>query len=257
MINSRLAQLHSDRFEGFGFVAVGYLPPDPTADVDKMNAMAKQQFGYELFGYQIFHSQPDAADIIEAHVCSFATLASSAHGFLTSGTRTSQSSFRPSLRCGRRTWAPWAVCRRGLQVIGVGLCHRISMSTRRSESQRHCSFTGCGRPCYGITWRLRACRPRTTKVLCPLLHSDLTTERSFRCPAVIIRRHCTCVRRGGSQGLHLPRRYHYQDHREILPKRNREDVRWGSLDYVVASRRNQPGPTGMAGRPTKDWCFVM
>jgi soluble epoxide hydrolase / lipid-phosphate phosphatase len=70
MANSRVAQLHSDRFDGFGFLALGYCPPNPDYEVHAANAKTKEMFGYELYGYQIFHSRPDAADIIEAHVCS-------------------------------------------------------------------------------------------------------------------------------------------------------------------------------------------
>lgn len=68
MINSRVAQLHSGRFDGFAFLALGYLAPNPHFEIHKANAMTKKLFGYEVLGYQIFQSQPDAVDIIEAHV---------------------------------------------------------------------------------------------------------------------------------------------------------------------------------------------
>jgi soluble epoxide hydrolase/lipid-phosphate phosphatase len=76
MSNSRIAQLYSDRFDGFGFLALGYMPPMPDFDVHKINAETKEKLGYELLGYQIYNSQPDTADMIESHVRSLSVVAS-------------------------------------------------------------------------------------------------------------------------------------------------------------------------------------
>jgi soluble epoxide hydrolase / lipid-phosphate phosphatase len=68
MINSRLAQLFSSRFDGFAYFAVGYIPPNPNLTVDIINAFTKQALGYETFGYWLTHSEPGAAELIESHV---------------------------------------------------------------------------------------------------------------------------------------------------------------------------------------------
>jgi soluble epoxide hydrolase/lipid-phosphate phosphatase len=68
MVNSRVAQLFSARFDGFGYLALGYMPPNPTVDLHQVNALTKQHLGYEVFGYAFFHAEPGAADLIEAHV---------------------------------------------------------------------------------------------------------------------------------------------------------------------------------------------
>jgi soluble epoxide hydrolase/lipid-phosphate phosphatase len=88
MANSRVAQLYSDRFDGFGFLALGYVPPNPDFEIHKANAMAKERLGYEVLGYQIYHSEADTVDMIESHVRS---LSASGHEQLlisSSGTRT-------------------------------------------------------------------------------------------------------------------------------------------------------------------------
>ena len=67
-LNSRLVSYYSDRFEGFGFFAVPYSPPLPF-NLAAINAMSKQVFGYENFGYWNFFAKEEAAKIIEDHVC--------------------------------------------------------------------------------------------------------------------------------------------------------------------------------------------
>jgi soluble epoxide hydrolase/lipid-phosphate phosphatase len=45
MANSRIAQLHSDRFDGFGYLALGYMPPNPDFEIHQANAMSKERLG--------------------------------------------------------------------------------------------------------------------------------------------------------------------------------------------------------------------
>jgi soluble epoxide hydrolase/lipid-phosphate phosphatase len=68
MVNSRVAQLFCACFDGFGYLALGYMPPNPTVDLNQVNALTKQHLGYEVFGYAFFYAEPGAADLIEAHV---------------------------------------------------------------------------------------------------------------------------------------------------------------------------------------------
>jgi hypothetical protein len=72
-VTSRVAQLQSGRFDGFAFLALGYMPPNPNFEIHKVNEMTKQRYGYHLLGYQIYHSQPGTAETIESHVRSFDT----------------------------------------------------------------------------------------------------------------------------------------------------------------------------------------
>jgi soluble epoxide hydrolase / lipid-phosphate phosphatase len=53
-----------------GFLALHYLEPNPTQDINKVNALTKQMLGYELLGYQVFlGSEVDAPELITNHVC--------------------------------------------------------------------------------------------------------------------------------------------------------------------------------------------
>jgi soluble epoxide hydrolase/lipid-phosphate phosphatase len=70
VVTSRVAQLQSKRFDGFAFLAVGYLPPNPDFDIDKTNAATKKLYGYEIMGYQVYHAEPGSAEMIESHVSS-------------------------------------------------------------------------------------------------------------------------------------------------------------------------------------------
>ena len=51
------------------FLAVGYLPPTPEYDFQKVLARTKQVFGYEVLGYWTFFVEDGADKIIESHVC--------------------------------------------------------------------------------------------------------------------------------------------------------------------------------------------
>ena len=58
---------YGDRFAAFGFLAIPYSPPAPF-DLAAINAMSKQVFGYDNFGYWNFFAKEEAAKIIEDHV---------------------------------------------------------------------------------------------------------------------------------------------------------------------------------------------
>lgn len=66
-LNARLANYYGEKFEAFGFFAVPYSPPLPF-DLAAINAMSKQVFGYDNFGYWNFFAKEEAAKIIEEHV---------------------------------------------------------------------------------------------------------------------------------------------------------------------------------------------
>ncbi len=67
-ITSRLADLYEDRFIAFALLAVGYSPPRPVLDLEKLLEYTKKVAGYELFGYWKFFSAPDAPELIEKNV---------------------------------------------------------------------------------------------------------------------------------------------------------------------------------------------
>ncbi|KAH6916845.1 Alpha/Beta hydrolase protein, partial [Coprinopsis sp. MPI-PUGE-AT-0042] len=73
---SRLANLYQDdkRYIGFGFLAVGYFPPDPESNYEKMKADMQAIVGYENIGYWAFFSEPDAPKVIKDHIDSFIDL---------------------------------------------------------------------------------------------------------------------------------------------------------------------------------------
>ncbi|KAK0208136.1 Alpha/Beta hydrolase protein [Desarmillaria ectypa] len=70
----RLANYFPDRFIGFGFLAVGYWLPRTENNHEKLLALSKKTFGYELFGYWAFFSSEEAAKIIEENMESFLRL---------------------------------------------------------------------------------------------------------------------------------------------------------------------------------------
>ena len=67
-MNSTLATLYQDRFEGFAYLAVGYVPPNPEYDVDAVNALTESIFGYPSYGYWYFLNEDDAYKTIADHV---------------------------------------------------------------------------------------------------------------------------------------------------------------------------------------------
>ncbi|KAG6829036.1 hypothetical protein H0H87_012823 [Tephrocybe sp. NHM501043] len=61
---SRLVNYFSDRFTGFAFLAVGYIPPSDDKFEDKFAQSAKIA-GYELFGYWRFFAAEGTPELIE------------------------------------------------------------------------------------------------------------------------------------------------------------------------------------------------
>ncbi|TEB37997.1 alpha/beta-hydrolase [Coprinellus micaceus] len=87
---SFLANLHSDRFLGFGFLAVGYVAPNSIGDaIEELRNSSIANIGYETFGYwsvvrlisphpiliewfyREFFSAPDAPKVIANHLEAF------------------------------------------------------------------------------------------------------------------------------------------------------------------------------------------
>ncbi|EJD08118.1 alpha/beta-hydrolase [Fomitiporia mediterranea MF3/22] len=75
VVVSRLAYLYQERFLAFGFLAVTYMPPDPTFSYKKVSEELEKTFGYNLFGYWEFFSSNGAPKIIEEHFDSFYSIA--------------------------------------------------------------------------------------------------------------------------------------------------------------------------------------
>lgn len=88
---SVLANLHSDRFIGFGFLAVGYIAPSESWGLEHLRETSLKYLGRETFGYwyelqfsqrftcplsnqvsdREFFTAPDAPAVIKAHVDSY------------------------------------------------------------------------------------------------------------------------------------------------------------------------------------------
>ncbi|TDL18521.1 alpha/beta-hydrolase [Rickenella mellea] len=73
-LNSRLAVYHADRFQAFGFLAIGFVKPNPDFNLDILTAMFKKNFGNEIFGYWYFLAEEDSDKIIAEHFDSFLSL---------------------------------------------------------------------------------------------------------------------------------------------------------------------------------------
>ncbi|OBZ69846.1 Bifunctional epoxide hydrolase 2 [Grifola frondosa] len=75
LLLSRVALLYPERFHGFAFLALSYLPPQATEfNLDAMNAFLKQATGYETYAYWVLFNREDAHEIIEKHPDSFLQL---------------------------------------------------------------------------------------------------------------------------------------------------------------------------------------
>ena len=62
--------LYPDNFLAFAFLAVAFAPPHTTKfDLEAMLAYTKATYGVEYQAYWQFFCRPDAADIIQKHVC--------------------------------------------------------------------------------------------------------------------------------------------------------------------------------------------
>ncbi|KAA1470810.1 alpha/beta-hydrolase [Dentipellis sp. KUC8613] len=73
-VASRIANLHPQRVRALAFLAVGYVPPNPTFDPVKLAAFVKAAYGREFFGYWGFFAQPGADKVIEKNIDSFLSL---------------------------------------------------------------------------------------------------------------------------------------------------------------------------------------
>jgi soluble epoxide hydrolase / lipid-phosphate phosphatase len=65
---TRLALLHSDRFMGFAWLAVGFISPSPEFSLEGLMATMKSLVGNEVFGYWTLLTKEDAAPLIESNV---------------------------------------------------------------------------------------------------------------------------------------------------------------------------------------------
>jgi len=73
-LNARLANYYPDRFIAFGFLAVSYVAPMPTFDMDELLDLTEKLFGYPTFGYWKFFAEGDVAEIFKQHAESALTL---------------------------------------------------------------------------------------------------------------------------------------------------------------------------------------
>ncbi|KAJ3541470.1 hypothetical protein NMY22_g3873 [Coprinellus aureogranulatus] len=72
---SVLANLYADRFLAFGFLALGYVPPNSLGStMEELREQAIKLLGYENFGYWEFFTAPDAPKVIQDHFKSFLDL---------------------------------------------------------------------------------------------------------------------------------------------------------------------------------------
>ncbi|KAK3945113.1 Alpha/Beta hydrolase protein [Diplogelasinospora grovesii] len=71
---SRLATYIPDRLLGAVFVSVGYVEPGLVWDIDAMNALTKEAFGYETYGYWPCHNSEEAAQDSDEHPASVFSL---------------------------------------------------------------------------------------------------------------------------------------------------------------------------------------
>ncbi|MCJ1435553.1 hypothetical protein MMC27_004927 [Xylographa pallens] len=61
---------HAECLMAVTFISVGYMAPSDVAfDLDAVNAMTKQAFGYSTFGYWKLFTTDEAAKLLESHVC--------------------------------------------------------------------------------------------------------------------------------------------------------------------------------------------
>ncbi|EKM53672.1 uncharacterized protein PHACADRAFT_260148 [Phanerochaete carnosa HHB-10118-sp] len=76
ILMSRLSMLHQERFSGLVWLGLGFCEPI-VRPFDLQGAMTetKAAFGYEMYAYWEFFTQPDAAQIIHQNVDSFIQLA--------------------------------------------------------------------------------------------------------------------------------------------------------------------------------------
>ncbi|KAF7784605.1 hypothetical protein Agabi119p4_770 [Agaricus bisporus var. burnettii] len=71
IVTARLANYYPDRFLGFGFLAVGYLPPNPAHTYEDTLELMRKSFGSERLGYQSFFAEPDGHILCEKNFDTF------------------------------------------------------------------------------------------------------------------------------------------------------------------------------------------
>lgn len=71
VVLSRMAAFYPDRFEKFAFINVGHQAPGGFLDLDALNAMGLEQYGYMPYGYWYFFDRYDASSVIGDHVSRF------------------------------------------------------------------------------------------------------------------------------------------------------------------------------------------
>ncbi|KAL0576465.1 hypothetical protein V5O48_005508 [Marasmius crinis-equi] len=71
---SRVVQYFPERVSAFGVLAVGYQPPNPDFDFQKVLAFTKGIAGYEFFGYWGFFNEDDSAKLCEENFEKFFNL---------------------------------------------------------------------------------------------------------------------------------------------------------------------------------------
>ncbi|KAJ3539372.1 hypothetical protein NMY22_g4767 [Coprinellus aureogranulatus] len=105
---SVLANLYSDRFLGFGFLACGYRPPHGMGStLEELRDASSQQsielLGYETFGYWEFFTAPDAPEVIQNHLDSWFDLLYARDGRLWRFNMAPTGAFRIFLESGSRS----------------------------------------------------------------------------------------------------------------------------------------------------------
>ncbi|GJE83987.1 alpha/beta-hydrolase [Phanerochaete sordida] len=74
LLVSRLASHFPERFLGYTFLAVPFLPVVPPEDFHALLERQRVEYGHEKCGYWLFFSEPDVDAIIQAHIDSFVSL---------------------------------------------------------------------------------------------------------------------------------------------------------------------------------------
>jgi soluble epoxide hydrolase / lipid-phosphate phosphatase len=70
---ARIINYFPDRLLSCAFLVVPYSPPGQRFDLDLLKVLTEQVMGFEKFGYMRFMDREDSGDVIDAHVCGFAS----------------------------------------------------------------------------------------------------------------------------------------------------------------------------------------
>ncbi|KAJ3535322.1 hypothetical protein NMY22_g6542 [Coprinellus aureogranulatus] len=101
---SVLANLYSDRFLGFGFLACGYRPPHGMGStLEELREQSIELLGYETFGYWEFFTAPDAPEVIQRNLGSWFDLLYARDGRLWRFNMAPTGAFRIFLESGSRS----------------------------------------------------------------------------------------------------------------------------------------------------------